>query len=93
MGARLLTPACRLGPAAATAAAMIVNAAIASAQTADDLFNRETVHGIRLSMNSRDNRELREHYEENTYYTADRSWRGLRVRNAGVRSRATGAKC
>src|SRR5262245_41707906 len=92
MGARLLTPACRLGPIAVSAAAMIVNAAVASAQTADDLFNRDTVHEIRLSMNSRDNRELRDNYEENTYYTADLSWRGLRVRNAGVRSRGQGSR-
>ena len=42
---------------------------------------------IRLTINTRDLRTLREKYLDNTYYTADVQWKGIRVRNAGVRSR------
>jgi spore coat protein H len=66
--------------------------ASAQGQSAADLFNPETVHDIRLSINSRDNRELRERYRENTYYTADLTWQGVRVRNIGVRNRGLGSR-
>jgi spore coat protein CotH len=64
----------------------------ASGQTLDDLFNPDSVQEIRLFINSRDLRDLREHYQENTYYTADLQWRGLRVRNIAVRSRGMGSR-
>jgi spore coat protein H len=66
--------------------------ASAQGQSAADLFNPETVHEIRLSINSRDNRELRGRYRENTYYTADLTWQGVRVRNIGVRNRGLGSR-
>ena len=66
--------------------------AAARAQTLDDLFNRDAVHEIRIFINSRDLRELREKYQQNTYYTADLTWQGLRVRNVGVRNRGMGSR-
>ena len=66
--------------------------ASAQGQSAAELFNPETVHEIRLSINSRDLDELREHFQENTYYTADLTWQGQRVRNVGVRSRGLGSR-
>lgn len=62
-------------------------AAGAEAQTAADLFDRDTVQEIRLSMNSSDLQHLREHYGEDTYYIADFEWRSMRVRNVAIRSR------
>jgi spore coat protein CotH len=63
-----------------------------AAQTLDDLFKPDAVQEIRLFINSRDLRELHSRYLENTYYTADLEWGGLRVRNAAVRSRGTGSR-
>jgi spore coat protein CotH len=62
------------------------------AQTAAELFDAQTVQEIRLFINSRDLRTLRERFQENTYYTADLVWRGIRVRNAGVRSRGVASR-
>ena len=67
-------------------------ASLASAQTAEELFDPFTLHEVRLFINSRDLQRLRENFELNTYYTADLVWRGLRVRNVGVRSRGTGSR-
>ena len=58
-----------------------------SAQTVDEFFDPGTVQELRLTLNSRDLRLLRERNGEDTYYTADLQWRNIRVRNAGVRSR------
>jgi spore coat protein CotH len=55
--------------------------------TADDLFDPNTVHEIRLTVNTRDWAELRERYQENIYYLADLRWRDQVVRNIGIRSR------
>jgi spore coat protein CotH len=62
------------------------------AQTSADLFDPQAVHEIRLFINSRDYRQLREHYLADTYYTADLHWRGVRVRNVGVRNRGVGSR-
>ena len=43
-------------------------------------------------MNSRDLRTLHEKYLDNTYYTADVEWKGVRVRNVGVRSRGNSSR-
>lgn len=59
----------------------------AHAQTTADLFDRNTVHEIRLYVNSRELQQLRNHYLEDTYYTADFQWRSIRVRNVAIRSR------
>jgi spore coat protein CotH len=67
-------------------------AAGADAQTAADLFDRDTVQEIRLSINSRDLQDLREHFGDDTYYIADFEWRSMRVRNVAIRSRGGGSR-
>ncbi|HET7698076.1 MAG TPA: CotH kinase family protein [Vicinamibacterales bacterium] len=73
-------------------AALLAGAVPASAQTAADLFDVNTIQEIRLSVNSRDLRTLRERFAENAYYTADLTWRNIRVRNVGIRSRGLGSR-
>jgi spore coat protein CotH len=67
-------------------------AGAAAAQTTDELFDSQAVHDIRISINSRDYRRLRDEYLTNTYFTADFTWRGIRVRNVGVRNRGVGSR-
>jgi spore coat protein CotH len=43
-------------------------------------------------VNSRDLATLRAHTELNTWYPADLTWRGIKVRNAGIRSRGQGSR-
>jgi spore coat protein H len=76
----------------AVAGLMVVDAASARAQSADELFNAQTLQDIRLFINSRELALLREHYLDNTYYTADLLWKNLRVRNVGVRSRGVASR-
>ena len=64
----------------------------AQAQTTDDLFDPGALQEIRLNINRRDLSLLREHYLENTYYTADFTWRTVRVRNVGIRSRGVASR-
>jgi spore coat protein CotH len=66
---------------------LLLTPAIADAQTSDAFFDSQTLQEVRLFINSRDLAELREHYTENTYYTADFIWRGIRMRNVAVRVR------
>jgi spore coat protein CotH len=72
--------------------ATLGGAAPALAQTAADLFDLTTLQEIRLTVNSRDLRQLRETFLLNTHYTADLQWRGIKVRNASLRSRGTGSR-
>ena len=67
-------------------------AAPARAQSQDDLFNPDTIQELRLTINSRDLRDLRANFDKDTYYTADLQWRNLRVRSAGVRSRGNASR-
>ena len=67
-------------------------ARVASAQTADDLFDGGTLQELRLFINESDLNELRERYTENVYYPADLQWRDQRVRNVGVRVRGLGSR-
>lgn len=60
--------------------------AAAGAQ-APGLFEAESLHDVRLYINSRDLQELRARYLEDFYVPADFEWRGIRVRNIGVRVR------
>ena len=69
------------------AIAVLFGPGIAAAQTSDDLFDARTLHDVRLYIHSADLRELRERYAEDIYYPADFEWRGIRVRNVGVRVR------
>jgi spore coat protein CotH len=73
-------------------AGLVAFAPAAAAQTADDLFNRNVMHEIRLTVNSRDLATLRAHTELNTYYTADLAWGSLKLRNVGIRVRGQGSR-
>ena len=64
----------------------------AAAQTAADLFDARVVQEVRLFINERDLKELRERYLENVYFPADLHWGGLQVRNVGVRSRGLASR-
>ncbi len=66
---------------------MLFSPAIAGAQTSDDFFDARTLHDVRVYIHSADLRQLRERYLEDIYYPADFEWRGIRVRNVGVRVR------
>jgi hypothetical protein len=57
------------------------------AAEANALFDGSELHDIWLHINARDWEELRANYRENTYYPADIEWRGIKVRNVGIRSR------
>ena len=72
--------------------ALLVPPATLFAQTAADLFDINTIQEIRLSVNSRDLRTLRERYQLNTYYVADLNWKNIKVRNVGIRSRGQGSR-
>jgi spore coat protein CotH len=57
------------------------------AEDAGNLFDPNVLHEIRISISSRDLQQMRDRYQENIHYPADIQWRGLKVRNAAVRSR------
>jgi spore coat protein CotH len=68
------------------AVAILGTSAAADAQTADQLFDPRTLQDIQLFMNTRDLQLLRARYTEDRYYAADLQWRGIRIRNAAIRS-------
>ncbi|MBI2833799.1 MAG: CotH kinase family protein, partial [Acidobacteria bacterium] len=63
-----------------------------AAQTQNDFFDDTTLQEVRLVISSRDWQTLRAHADEDTYYPADLTWRGVTVRNAGIRSRGSGTR-
>jgi len=73
-------------------AVVALGASSAAAQTAAELFDPNAIQEIRLSVNTRDLAALRQHYQDNTYYTADLSWKNVKVRNVGIRSRGQGSR-
>jgi spore coat protein CotH len=73
-------------------AALVVGAAPAAAQTSDDLFDDGVVHEIRLFVHADDWKSIHERYLEDTYYPCDLRWRGMTVRNVGIRSRGNGSR-
>lgn len=62
------------------------------AQTTADLFDSQTLHEIRLFINSKDLQELRARYTENIYFPADLLWRTIRVRDVAVRVRGVASR-
>lgn len=66
---------------------LLLSPAVAGAQTSDEFFDSRTLHDVRLYIHSSDLQYLREHYLEDVYVPADFEWRGIRVRNVGVRVR------
>lgn len=71
---------------------LLLSPAAAAAQTSDDFFDSRTLHDIRLYIHSGDLREMRERYLEDIYVPADFEWRGIRVRNVGVRVRGLASR-
>ena len=67
--------------------ALLIVPAAAGAQTSQEFFDHRTLHDVRLHINSRDLAEMRARYLEDFYVPADFEWRGIRVRNVGVRVR------
>ncbi len=71
---------------------VVLGARSAWAQTADELFDDSQLHEIRLLVNSDDWARLKADFSANTYYPADLEWRGVKVRNVGIRSRGLGTR-
>ncbi len=55
--------------------------------TANDFFDTTALQTLQLTMHAQDWADLRAHVDSNEYYPVDVEWHGIRVRNAGVRSR------
>lgn len=72
--------------------AVALGASPAVAQSAAELFDPNALQEIRLSVNTRDLAQLRQNYQLNTYYTADLTWKNVKVRNVGIRSRGQGSR-
>lgn len=66
---------------------LLLMPAVVRAQTSEEFFDGRALHDIRLYIHSRDLAELRARYLEDLYVPADFEWRGIRVRNVGVRVR------
>jgi len=73
-------------------AAVAAVASPVAAQSAAELFDPNAIQEIRLSVNSRDLAALRQNYQLNTYYTADLTWKNVKVQNVGIRSRGQGSR-
>ena len=74
--------------------AVLVAALAASglAQTQDDLFDITTLQEIRLTVNPADWTKFKANPLLNDYYPADFLWRGIVLRNVGIRQRGTGSR-
>jgi spore coat protein H len=66
---------------------LLATPVLAEAQTTDDLFDTQTMQEIRLVMSSRDLAEMRQNYNDSKYYVADFAWKGISVRNVGIKMR------
>ncbi len=55
--------------------------------TPDTLLDGSVLNDIWLHINARDWEEIHTNYKEGTYYPIDFEWRGIRVRNSGMRVR------
>jgi uncharacterized protein (TIGR03437 family) len=60
--------------------------------TASDFFNDSVVQEIRLTLHPSDWSRLRRDFQDSTYYSADLTWRGITVREVGIRSRGFGSR-
>jgi spore coat protein CotH len=64
----------------------------AAADPAAQFFDDSVLHDLYLDIKPRDWSTLKEHFLENTYYTADFTWRGQTTSSIGIRSRGTGSR-
>jgi spore coat protein CotH len=62
------------------------------AESDAELFDPSVLQEIRLSISTRDLAQLRERFEDNTYYAADFQWRDTKIRNVGIRSRGRASR-
>jgi spore coat protein CotH len=74
------------------AALLLLRPAPAAAQEMDEFFDDGVVHEIRLTINSKDWSALKTNFKENIYYPCSLQWRGVTVRNVGIRSRGLGSR-
>jgi len=73
-------------------AALACGSGPALAQTQADFFDDSALQEVRLAISDRDWQALKTHFQDNTYYTADLTWRGITIRNVGIRSRGGGTR-
>ncbi|HTU99146.1 MAG TPA: CotH kinase family protein [Luteitalea sp.] len=78
--------------AAIVAVVVALTAHPAVAQSGDAIFVQDGLPDLRLFVHSTDLEQLRDNYQENTYYPADLEFRGVRLRNVGIRSRGSGSR-
>jgi spore coat protein CotH len=90
----MMTMTWRWAPAALALVAILAGRADAqdTSSSTDQFFDASAVHVLKLSLHSDDWRRLKETYQENTYYPADVTWNGIRVRNVGIRSRGSASR-
>ena len=61
--------------------------AFAQAETADDLFNGDILHEIRIEVNPKDWQTLKANPSSNAYYPCNFKWRNIEMDDVGIRSR------
>ena len=83
---------CNQARAGLLAAVLLVVAASASAQSADDVFNSDVLHDVQLRVNARDWATLKREFQLDTYYPATFTWAGSTVRDVAIRSRGGGSR-
>ena len=90
----MAAPCLTIRPACVLCAAIVLWAVATpvGAQTQDDFFDDSVLHDIRLTLSSRDWQTLKARALEDTYYPADLRWRGITIRNIGIRSRGFGSR-
>jgi len=82
----------RLVAGALFLAALCADARPAAAQTADDLFNDQTLQRIDLWVHTRDWYFLRANPDSDDYYPANLKWNGTTVTNVAIRLRGSGSR-
>jgi spore coat protein CotH len=73
-------------------AGLMLATSVGAQTNEQDIFDSTQVQDVYLQMNARDLVDLREHWDSNTFYPADFTYRDVRLRNVGVRSRGWGSR-
>ena len=60
--------------------------------TIDDFFDGSVLHDISVTIDPADWQSLKDKYLDSTYYRCDLEWRGMTMRNVGIRSRGSGTR-
>jgi spore coat protein CotH len=82
----------RVGAWTGVFVALMLTAASASAQTIEEFYDDSVVHDLYLTLNSKDWAALKQNFTENIFYPTALTWRGVTVRNVGIRSRGLGSR-